>query len=146
MEEYRILVCGGRRYGTKVVDEKIVADREQVDRFRRTLQQMVRAVRERSESRPIVIIHGKASGADTLAADFVKLYGGSSVPFGNISERAYPADWKTHGRSAGPIRNRLMLSDGQPHAIIAFPGGRGTADMIRQGKKANIPVYEVKDD
>jgi hypothetical protein len=37
-----------------------------------------------------------------------------------------------------------MLTDGQPHVIIAFPGGNGTADMIRQGKKAGVPVYEVK--
>jgi hypothetical protein len=105
---------------------------------------MVQAVRENDESRPIVIVHGAATGADNLAADFVKSHRGSHTLFGNISERAYPADWKTHGRAAGPIRNRLMLTSESPHVIIAFKGGNGTADMIQQGKKAGVPVYEVK--
>ena len=37
-----------------------------------------------------------------------------------------------------------MLTNETPHVIIAFEGGNGTADMIRQGKKAGVPVYEVK--
>jgi hypothetical protein len=38
-----------------------------------------------------------------------------------------------------------MLTSGQPHVIIAFKGGNGTADMIQQGKTAGVPVYEVKE-
>ena len=38
-----------------------------------------------------------------------------------------------------------MLTSGQPHVIIAFRGGKGTADMIQQGKTAGVPVYEVKE-
>ena len=27
--------------------------------------------------------------------------------------------------------------------VIAFPGGRGTADMVRRAKAAGIPVREI---
>jgi hypothetical protein len=54
----------------------------------------------------------------------------------------FSADWKTHGKSAGPMRNRQMLNDGQPTAVVAFPGGRGTADMIRAAKAVGLPVWE----
>ena len=86
--------------------------------------------------RNVVIIHGAARGADSLADDYGSERG--------LRVIRYPADWNTHKKAAGPIRNRLMLTDGQPHVIVAFPGGNGTADMIRQGKKAGVPVYEVK--
>ena len=90
-----------------------------------------------TQRRDVVIIHGAARGADALADD----YAGER----KLGVIRYPADWKTHGRGAGPIRNKLMLTDGKPHVIIAFKGGNGTADMIRQGKKAGVQVYGVKD-
>jgi hypothetical protein len=37
-----------------------------------------------------------------------------------------------------------MLTESQPHVIIAFEGGKGTAHMVSIGKKAGVPVYEVK--
>ena len=70
------------------------------------------------------IIHGGAPGADMLAAEVAQELG--------IPARAYPADWRKHGRAAGPIRNQLMLDDGKPDIVVAFPGGKGTADMIRR--------------
>ena len=70
------------------------------------------------------IIHDGAPGADTLAAEVAQELG--------IRARAYPADWRKHGRAAGPIRNQLMLDDGKPDILVAFPGGKGTADMIRR--------------
>ena len=56
----------------------------------------------------------------------------------------YPADWDTHGRGAGPIRNKQMLEEGKPDLVIAFPGGKGTANMIGQAKEAGIPVREIE--
>lgn len=51
------------------------------------------------------------------------------------------ADWKAHGRSAGPLRNRVML--GRADAVIAVWDGcsRGTADMIRATQEAGVPLY-----
>jgi len=35
-----------------------------------------------------------------------------------------------------------MLAEGEPDAVLAFPGGRGTADMVRRAKRAGVPVWE----
>jgi hypothetical protein len=123
MNEFRVLVCGGRSY-------------EDRSRVFHVLDKALRAAT--LAERPFVLIHGGAKGADTLSGLWAAARQVSDV-------RVYEADWETHGRGAGPIRNKLMLTDGQPHVIIAFEGGNGTADMIRQGKKAGIPVYEVKE-
>jgi hypothetical protein len=53
------------------------------------------------------------------------------------------ADWNTHGRAAGPIRNQRMLDEVKPELVVAFPGGRGTADMVRRAREAGVNVYLV---
>jgi hypothetical protein len=63
-------------------------------------------------------------------------------PMRGVEVLEFSADWKTHGKSAGPMRNRQMLNDGQPTAVVAFPGGRGTADMIHAAKAVGLPVWE----
>jgi hypothetical protein len=55
----------------------------------------------------------------------------------------YPADWAKHGRAASPIRNQQMLDEGRPNLVVAFPGGRGTADMVRRARSAGVEVIEV---
>ena len=81
-----------------------------------------------------VVIHGKARGVDTAAMLAAKSIGVMHCPF--------PADWKKHGRAAGPIRNKQMLTEGKPDVVVAFPGGRGTANMVQQAQKAGVPVVE----
>lgn len=80
------------------------------------------------------IIQGGAPGADRLAREWCHQ---SLCQYEN-----YPADWKTHGRAAGPIRNQQMIDEGRPTKVVAFPGGRGTADMVRRARAAGIPVFE----
>lgn len=58
--------------------------------------------------------------------------------------RCFPADWKANGKAAGPIRNQQMLDEFKPDAVVAFPGGRGTADMVRRATKAGVRVIEVE--
>lgn len=55
----------------------------------------------------------------------------------------YPADWTGLGGAAGPIRNAKMLAEGKPELVVAFPGGRGTADMVRKARAAGVRVVEV---
>jgi hypothetical protein len=55
----------------------------------------------------------------------------------------YQADWKGLGRKAGPIRHQQMLDESQPALVVAFPGGRGTADMVCRARGADIEVIEV---
>lgn len=85
---------------------------------------------------PDRVIHGAARGADTLAGEWAKRHA--------LNVTAFPADWNRDGRAAGPIRNQKMLTVGKPQIVIAFPGGRGTADMIRRAKNAGLTVIEVK--
>jgi len=83
------------------------------------------------------LVHGQARGADQLAY----MWGASRL--GEHALRAFPAEWGKFGRAAGPRRNQQMLDEGKPDRVVAFPGGRGTADMVRRAKRAGIPVTEV---
>jgi hypothetical protein len=54
----------------------------------------------------------------------------------------YPAPWRTLGRRAGPVRNQLMLTENPLIDLcVAFPGGSGTADMMRKAQDKGIPVW-----
>lgn len=86
---------------------------------------------------PHLVIEGGARGADRLARRWAERR--------EVQCRTFAADWAKHGKSAGPIRNLLMLDEGKPDAVLAFPGGRGTADMVRQAERAGIPVTIVAD-
>ena len=114
----KVLVCGGRDYANWKKGFAIL--------------DMVSLTDE------IEIVNGGASGADAMSSEWAKLRG---RPF-----KEYPADWQTHGRRAGPIRNQQMLSAESPDAVIAFPGGLGTADMVRRAKAAGMRVVEVEAD
>ena len=83
-----------------------------------------------------LLIHGDARGADRLSGEWATDRG--------IEVFACPADWKRHGRGAGPIRNRQML-DHKPDLLVAFPGGRGTADMVAVATKAGLRVVLAAD-
>lgn len=85
---------------------------------------------------PTLVIHGGAAGADSLA--------GAVAAEMHIPTIVFPADWRAHGKSAGPKRNQQMLVEGRPDAVLAFPGGRGTADMVNRAKTAKIRVVEVE--
>ena len=55
----------------------------------------------------------------------------------------FPADWKTHGRKAGPIRNKQMADYGE--MLIAFWDGKssGTKNMIENSKKLGLIVHII---
>jgi len=63
---------------------------------------------------------------------------------------SFPADWKSYGKGAGPIRNQLMLDEGKPDLVLAFhndiSSSRGTADMIRRAKKHGISYEIISED
>lgn len=85
---------------------------------------------------PSRIIEGGATGADYCAAHWAAKAG---VPIDTFA-----ADWREHGKAAGPVRNQRMLDEGKPDIVVAFPGGRGTADMVRRAKAAGVPVREIE--
>jgi hypothetical protein len=120
-ETLRVLVCGGRDFANRALVFSILD-----------------AMRSASAV-PLVIIHGAARGADSLGAAWAQAR--------DVQAEAYPADWHPNGgpldRAAGLKRNQTMLDAGKPDLCVAFPGGNGTAHMVRLCRAAGVLVHEV---
>ena len=59
----------------------------------------------------------------------------------DIPTNRFIADWESHGKAAGPIRNRYMLDyAGFDAVVLVFPGGKGTADMEKQAIKRGLTI------
>lgn len=126
----RILVCGGRDFDNwYLLDECLTQLYQTTENYLSILE----------DAPPMVIIEGGAIGADFLSRVWAQTW-----PNNQVIYEEYPANWKLHGKAAGPIRNQQMLDEGKPDIVVAFPGGNGTADMVRRAKKAGIGVLEVK--
>ena len=115
----KVLVCGGRDFN----DYDILAD---------TLVGLL----GQYGLKDVIFISGRAHGADRLGERFAKA--------NNCELLVFPADWNKFGKAAGFIRNQQMIDEGKPDLVVALPGGRGTADMVRRAKKHGIEVAEVK--
>lgn len=113
----RVLVCGGRDF----IDSQFIY---------RTLDELSRSVQIDA------IIEGDARGVDRIAGYWARRK--------RIDNLKFKADWRAHGKAAGPIRNQRMIDDGKPGLVVAFPGGRGTGDMVTRAKRAGITVYAVR--
>lgn len=111
-----VLVCGGRNFN----------DSESVFKI-------LDAVHVKLKIREIV--NGAARGADKISSDWAQK--------NSIRLKEYPAMWNEFGPSAGPIRNSRMISENQIDLVVAFPGGKGTRDMIKKSRSAGIKVLEV---
>lgn len=121
----RIIVCGGREISNMAA---VAAGLD-----------VLHAVRPIS-----LLAHGGAPepderraprGADALAQRWALARG--------VASWAFPADW-SQGRSAGPRRNAIMLSEVLPDLVLAFPGGRGTADMVARARRVGVEVIALE--
>ena len=86
----------------------------------------------------VEVVVGGASGADQDGAEWAREKG--------IPVRVFHAWWHDEGRAAGPKRNQRMadylVNKRGAVAVIAFPGGKGTADMRRKATGMGIEVME----
>lgn len=112
----RAIICGGRDY-----------------KNRARVFQILDAARDRLGLD--FLIQGGADGADYLGWQWSDERG--------VRCGSFNADWKKHGKKAGPIRNARMIADGKPDFVIAFPGGFGTMDMVQKAEQAGIRVIKV---
>jgi hypothetical protein len=114
----RVLVYGGRTYKNKT---RLFAELDAIHR----------------ETPISVIIHGAATGADSLGKWWAEQQG--------IPDEPYPANWSDmqaervaprkrrdgtwYNAAAGNIRNLEMMRKGKPDIAVEFKGNRGTDDM-----------------
>lgn len=110
----KVLVCGGRHFSDFKTVWRVLTDLN-------------------GRASISTVVSGGCSGADTFAKDWADA--------GQIRAEIYRADWAL-GPAAGPIRNQQMLDEGKPELVVAFSGGRGTADMVRRARVAGVRVLE----
>lgn len=84
-----------------------------------------------------VLIHGGQKGADSYADLWAQQEG--------IQPCECKALWKKYGKGAGPVRNATMLLL-MPDLVLAFPGGRGTASMLRIARFGKFEVVNLAED
>lgn len=98
------------------------------------------------DPRKVTVVHGGCpSGADRYADDWA---------VGSLLEPVvFHADWATHGRGAGPLRNRSMIDAGAS-LVLAFigpcarrgcpgpgpHGSHGASGCVDLARRAGIPV------
>lgn len=112
------LICGGRHFADDQMFDNVMGD----------------LIRIRGV--PSKVVHGGADGTDKMAGVWATKFA--------IDCTVEKAEWNTYGRSAGPRRNQKMLDDHKPDFGVAFPGGHGTADMVRRLKAAGIDMAEIR--
>lgn len=108
----KILICGSRDWTDVSAIQKRVA---QLD-----------------PTQPLIVIHGGAQGADTIA--------GKACHEEGIHTACVRALWSHFDKRAGHIRNQVMI-DLQPDLVIAFTtGSPGTAGTIELAERRGIEV------
>ena len=125
MKSKRILVTGGRdNYDWKTVE--FVFDM---------------ARKDGEIDRGDILVHGAASGIDSICAMYWIYYG-----MGRENIEAHPAQWKVNGKfdpTAGSKRNQEMVDSGIDLAF-AFKGGTGTEDAVRRITRAGIALKDYR--
>lgn len=120
MQHNKIIIAGGRDFANYSL-------------LKNTCDNLLR---ESSRLHDIVIVSGHAKGTDLLGEQYARERG--------YGIETYPADWRKHGRVAGPIRNFQMA--GIADALIAFWDGksRGTKNMIDLANRKGLEVAVIR--
>lgn len=123
MEYYRILVTGSRDWAdratlTAAIDAEIGIARQQ--------------------GKLPLIVHGHCrTGADMIADGWAEALG--------VAVERHPAQWGTHGKKAGPIRNYLMVARGADVCLAFIKGGsRGASHCAIVAERNGIPVNRYR--
>lgn len=131
----RVLVCGDRNW-----DDEIA------------IYYLLTGIACEKPDEPLTVIQGMAKGADNFANVWAETWSKMQqrdAPRGmaKVTNEPYPADWETHHRAAGPIRNQKMLVEGKPDVVYAFHDdighSKGTRDMVNRAVKAGVPTYVI---
>lgn len=171
-QPYVILITGSREYGKDLFETKsrFRPDWMTVPSAQRdAMVAALRGARARAHAagplRPLLIRHGAATGADTLA--------GALATVSGVTTDVWPALWRTENdapidgydldmarrmrtvynpgagyrRQAGPERNTAMVNAGADECLAFLAVGaenRGTRHCAGKARAAGIPVTEVE--
>lgn len=113
----RVIIAGGRKYQFTASDVYRLDYLHKLHKFAQ-------------------VISGGAPGADKCGEQWAKSR--------NIPVRVMRADWKKHGKAAGPIRNGEMAKVAD--ALIAFPGDKGTSNMLYLARLHDLEIFEGRCD
>jgi predicted Rossmann-fold nucleotide-binding protein len=115
----KLLVCGGR-----------------VGIHQKAVEAVLDALAP-SLSKPLTVIHGAARQTDSYAGAWARKRG--------HKEDAYPIDSSLDGATDdAPKMRNWRMAEQRPEAILAFPGGPGTRNMIGIGQGKKIPIWDVE--
>ena len=114
--DFRVIIAGGRDFNDYELLKRKCDD----------------LLYQRKITNRIVVVSGAAQGADRLGERYARERG--------YAIDSHPADWNTHGKSAGFIRNSEMANSA--NALIAFWDGKshGTKQMIDTAKSRGLDV------
>ncbi len=113
VQPFKVLVCGGRKFD----DRTFLFD---------VLSAM------HSEFHFTELIHGGAFGADLLSEEWAKE---NEVP-----SKAFRPNYKKYEPRIAPLRRNTVMAQQKPDLVVAFPGGSGTADMVKKAYKNKLNV------
>lgn len=120
--DYRLIVAGSR----SIRDYAL---------FSRTLDDTLRLWRGDLDlgGEPSEIVSGHAwCGVDRLGERYAKERG--------IPLKLFPADWKRHGRAAGPIRNREMAEYADALFLLWDGESKGSANMLKEAERSKLKI------
>jgi hypothetical protein len=116
--DFKLIIAGGREFADK-------------ERMHRQLLELVEDHIPVEDE--VIVVSGMARGADRLAYEICAENGYECI--------VMPADWDTHGKRAGYMRNTEMakIADG----LLAYWDGRskGTKHMIDTARKLGLKVW-----
>ena len=129
----RVLVCGGRDITNA---KRVYADLDRLNKQHGPFE---------------TVIEGDAPGVDRMAGYWARKH--------RVTNLKFPAAWddldatgavikkdrngKLYNAAAGHQRNQRMLDEGKPELVIAFPGGPGTANMVKLAARDGFRVIGV---
>lgn len=88
------------------------------------------------EGEQVVLVSGNCRGADLIAEEV-------AVKFGWMIER-HPADWKTHGKRAGFVRNAEMVELGADYCVaFVKDNSAGASNTVVKARIAKIPTKVI---
>jgi hypothetical protein len=121
---FKVIIAGGREFKASPMEL------DKIDRLVSNHYDMM------TEEGDLEMVTGCARGADQIPYYYNKRF--------NVPIMEFPADWDTHGKAAGFIRNRAMAE--YADALIAFWDGesRGTKNMIEVAKELGLKVKVIR--